>query len=288
MDNPTANSTTSSTLPGLNILLMGPTGTGKTHSIGTLVDSGIEVFFLAIEPGLEALFGYWTDRGKPVPDNLHWHTVKRPTSGFDDMITIAERLLSTPIDTLMKVNDPNRRNYDQFVSVLKALRDFPDDRTGKSFGSVDSWTTDRVIVIDGLSGLSEAAMLSVVGGKASKTQPEWGVAQDAVFKIINKLTNDSKCHFVLIAHVDRETDQIMGGVKLMVSTLGNKLAPRLPPLFSDTILCVREGDKWKWDTASAIADVKTRNLPIKADNRPDFGQILEKWVSRGGKFNKAT
>ena len=28
-----------STLPGFNVLLMGPAGTGKTHSIGTLVDA---------------------------------------------------------------------------------------------------------------------------------------------------------------------------------------------------------------------------------------------------------
>jgi len=27
-----------STLPGVNVLLMGPAGTGKTHAIGTLVE----------------------------------------------------------------------------------------------------------------------------------------------------------------------------------------------------------------------------------------------------------
>lgn len=281
------DTTATSTLPGLNILLMGPTGTGKTHSIGTLVDSGIEVFFLAIEPGLEALFGYWRDRGKPIPENLHWHTLQRPSAGFDELIKSAEMISSLPMDSLTKMVDPNKRKHDQFINLLRALADFPDDRTGKKFGAVDSWTTDRVLVIDGLSGISECAMSLVVGGKATKTQPEWGVAQDTVFKIITKLTQDSKCHFVLLAHIDRETDQVLGGVKLMVSTLGVKLAPKLPPMFSDTILTVRNGDKWLWDTASALADVKTRNLPIRADNPPDFSTILAKWQARGGKFTKA-
>ena len=62
-------------LPGVNVLLMGPSGTGKTHSIGTLVDLGIDVFYLALEAGMESLLGYWTDRGKEVPANLHWHKV---------------------------------------------------------------------------------------------------------------------------------------------------------------------------------------------------------------------
>ncbi|MCA3705036.1 MAG: ATP-binding protein [Methylobacterium sp.] len=278
---------TQSTLPGLNVLLMGPTGTGKTHSIGTLVDSGIEVFFLAIEPGLEALFGYWRDRGKDIPPNLHWHSLQRPSAGFDELLSSAEKISNLTMDSLTKIQDPNKRKHDQFINLLKALADFPDDRTGKKFGPVDSWTTDRVLVIDGLSGISEAAMALVVGGKATKTQPEWGVAQDTVFKLINKLTNDSKCHFVLLAHIDRETDQILGGVKLMVATLGVKLAPKLPPMFSDTILTVRNADKWTWDTASALADVKTRNLPIKSDNAPDFKTILAKWVARGGQFAKA-
>ena len=65
-------------LPGFNVMLMGPAGSGKTHSIGTLVDAGIEVFYLALEPGLESLLGYWTDNDKPIPPNLHWHTLKAP------------------------------------------------------------------------------------------------------------------------------------------------------------------------------------------------------------------
>ena len=53
-------------------------------------------------------------------------------------------------------------------------------------------------------------------------------------------------------------------------------------MFSDVILSVRQGDKWTWDTANVQADLKTRNLPIKADNPPTFAGIVAKWKARGG------
>jgi hypothetical protein len=110
-----------------------------------------------------------------------------------------------------------------------------------------------------------------------------GYCSGQVKAIIQKLCEACQCHFILIGHVERETDAVLGGIKLMISTLGKALAPDLPIMFSDVILTERNADKWQWNTASAIADVKTRNLPIKADNPPTFKSIMEKWISRGRK-----
>jgi len=66
----------------------------------------------------------------------------------------------------------------------------------------------------------------------------------------------------------------------LVSTLGNKLAPKIPALFSDVILTVRQGTKWNWDTANPMADLKTRNLPVSQDIQPSFAQIVKKWQAR--------
>jgi hypothetical protein len=268
------------TLPGVNVLLMGPSGTGKTYSIGTLVDLGIEVFFLALEPGMESLFGYWTDRGLEVPPNLHWHKLAGPKASFTEMIDSATKINTLPLDALAKMIDPNRSKHNRFIELLKALNNFPDDRTGESYGPVDEWDQTRVLVVDGLTGINNCAMSLVVGGKAVRSQSDWGIAQGQVKGIIQKLCEACTCHFILIGHVERETDQVLGGIKLMISTLGKALAPDIPIMFSDVILTVRQGDKWSWDTASAIADVKTRNLPIKAEIIPTFKSILEKWVSR--------
>lgn len=271
-----------STLPGFNVLLMGPAGTGKTTSIGTLVDAGVEVFYLGLEPGLESLLGYWTDRGKEVPANLHWHILDAPKASFSEFLDTATKVNTMSLDTLAKMQDPNRMKHNQFLKLLEALNDFPDDRTGQKFGCVDTWTPSRALVVDGMAGLARAAMSLVVGGKPVRNQSDWGIAQDQVEKIVRMWTDNCRCHFVLIAHVEREVDAILGGVKLMVSTLGKALAPKLPPMFSDVILTVREGAKFTWDTGSAIADVKTRNLPIQAGLPASFAPIVEKWKSRGG------
>lgn len=271
-----------SALNGINVLLMGPAGTGKTHSIGTLVDSGVEVFYLGLEPGLESLLGYYTDRKLPIPANLHWHSLKAPKASFKDFLESATKINTMSLDTLSKMQDPKRGLHNRFLSLLEVLNDFPDDRTGQTFGCVGEWTPSRALIVDGMAGLCRAAMSLVIGGKSVKSQADWGIAQDQVERITRQLTDDCPCHFVLIAHVERETDAILGGVKLMVSTLGKALAPKLPPMFSDVILTVREGNKFSWDTGSSMADVKTRNLSISAGLPADFRVIISKWKSRGG------
>lgn len=268
------------TLPGVNVLLMGPSGTGKTYSIGTLVDMGVEVFYLALESGMESLLGYWTDRGLPIPSNLHWHKLVAPAASFGDMIATAKNINMLSLDSLAKMADPNKSKHNQFISLLEALNNFPDDRTGETYGAVNSWDQSRVLVIDGATGISQCAMALVVGGKAVRNQSDWGIAQDQVEKLVRMLCDNCSCHFILLAHVERETDAVLGGVKLMVSTLGKALAPKFPAMFSDVILTERQGDKWSWNTASAMADVKTRNLPIRSDNPATFADIMNKWVSR--------
>lgn len=268
------------TLPGVNVLLMGPSGTGKTHSIGTLVDLGVEVFYLALESGFESLAGYWTDRGLPIPSNLHWHRLAAPTAGFDQLITNAKNINTLNLDALAKMSDPNKSKHNRFIKLLEALNNFPDDRTGTTFGPVNEWDASRFLVIDGATGIADCAMSLVIGGKAVRNQSDWGIAQDQIVKIVRMLCDNCACHFILLAHVEREVDAVLGGVKLMVSTLGKAIAPLFPSMFSDVILTARSGEKWTWDTASPMADVKTRNLPMRSDNAPDFRPIVEKWLKR--------
>ena len=269
-----------SSLPGFNVMLMGPAGSGKTHSIGTLVDSGIEVFYLALEPGLESVLGYWTDRGLPVPANLHWHTVKAPDTSFADMLDTATKINTFSLEMLAKMVDPNRSRYNQYMEVFKVLNDFEDRRTNTKFGAVNTWTPERALIIDSLTGLNTAALNLVIGGKPVRSQSDWGIAQQQLEGLLRKLCDGCNCHFVLLAHVERESDLVLGGVKLMASTLGKALAPKIPAMFSDVILTVRQGDKWTWDTANVMADLKTRNLPIKSDNLPSFAPIVKKWQAR--------
>ena len=276
-----------SALAGVNVLLEGPTGTGKTHAIGTLVDSGVEVFYLALESGFEALRGYYTDKGKPIPANLHWHIMNMtPTGGgFEDLMNAAKQIGDQTQDSLYKIQDFNKGKRNHFWNMLSVLANFEDQRTGQKFGGVDTWGPDRALVIDGLTGLGKCAMSLVIGNKPVKSQTDWGIAQDQVENLLRRICDGCKCHFVLLSHIERETDLVQGGSKITVSTLGVKLAPKIPPMFSDVILAQRVGAVFTWTTANSQADLKTRNLSIAENLSPSFVQIMEKWKSRGGRFS---
>lgn len=265
---------TTYSLPGPKILLVGATGSGKTHSIRTLVDSGLEVFVVFTEPGMEVL--------SDIPsDKLHWHYI--PPSGPDwaSMIDSAKKINSLSFKSLAEMPDINKRQYTEFLSLLTVLSDFEDQRTGKRFGPVDSFSiSERALVIDSLSGLNVMAMNLVAGSKPVKSMADWGVSMDNLERLITKLTTDVPCTVVLTAHLERETDETTGGITLMASTLGRKLAPRLPRFFSDVVHCYREGTKFYWSTASVNVDLKARNLDLADKLLPSFGPLLARWKSR--------
>jgi hypothetical protein len=277
-------SESASLLAGVNVLLEGPTGTGKTYALGTIADAGVDLFLLFTESGLETALGYWTDRGLPVPPNVHWHMLERQPGSFATMATTARSINLQSQESLHKMQDPNRGKHNQFIGLLEALNDYEDHRTGEKFGPVDSWGPNRCLAMDSLTGINPIALSLVVGGKPVKSQGDWGIAMDQIEKLIRQLTDGCKCHFVLTAHVEREIDQVFGGVKITVSTLGRALAPKIPPMFSDVILSARDGTKFTWSTANSQADLKGRNVPIADGIQPTFKQIFDKWLSRGGRL----
>ena len=273
-------------LPGVNVMLMGPSGTGKTHAIGTLVDAGLDVFYFAYEAGSETLVGYFTDRGLPVPPNLHICTVRAPTASFLEMADAVRYVNTLSFEGLIKQVDPSKSKYNQLEQFLRNFNDVTDD-TGKKWGDVQSWDSSKALVIDGLTGLCDSAMKACIGGKFARDQKDWGLAQNIVEGILRKITSESKYHFVLISHVERETDPNGGGLKLMASALGRALAPKLPAMFSDVVLAKRIGRDFWWDTEDPAADLKTRNLPISGKIPQSFAAIIDKWKSRGGAIDSS-
>jgi hypothetical protein len=276
---------------GVNVLIMGPTGTGKTWSLGTIADwrpekkpdTFLDLHYFAFEAGKESLVGYWTDQGKPLPSNVFFHTVKTASAGWTEMAESAKAVNTLSYELLKKSTDPNRNKYDQFEQFLRNFIVTKDD-TGTNHGSVDSWGTNKVIAIDGLTGLGNSALAAVIGGKADRDQKDWGLAQNMVEGALRRLCDACRCHFILLGHVEREPDPLGGPAKITVSTLGKALAPKIPPMFSDVALAKRVKTTWTWDTEDPGADLKARNLPIHGGIPQNFGIILNKWISRGGKI----
>ena len=261
------------TIPGPKIILMGDSGTGKTHSIRTLLDAGVTPFVIFTEPGMEVL--------GDVLDKIH-HTYIPPAQvGWEGLANIGKMINTLDYDGVAKMRDSNKTKYIELLKIIEQCNNFV-DQNGESFGDVMSWGTDRALVIDSLSGLNDMASQLTVGGKPVKGMQDWQVAQNMLKFFIDKLTTQTKCTFVLMTHLAREKDEITGGTTLMVSTLGQKLAPELPKYFSDAIQAIRQGDKFFWSTSGSNIAVKARNVPISNQIPPSFKILLDSWKSRGG------
>lgn len=260
-------------IPGFKTLLIGEAGTGKTHSLRTLVDEGLTVFALFTEPGMEVV--------ADIPsDKLHWRYISPSTVGWDDMKASAKKLNTMSFKALADMPHINRGQHAEFLTVLEELSNYKDDRTGKEFGAVDNLDQSSVLWIDSLSGLNTMAMNLIAGSKPVKSPGDWGTAMDNLERLIQKLTQDLKCHVVVTAHMEREVDEISGGNTLMVSTLGRKLAPKLPPLFSDVIHAKRQENEFTWSTVTPNTTLKARNLPWADKMDPSFHTLYQHWLKK--------
>ena len=260
-------------IPGPKVLLLGETGTGKTHSIRTLLETGVTPFIIFTEPGMETL-------GEDL-DRCHWTYIPPAQVGWEGLSSIAKTINMLDYDGIAKMRDANKTRYDEFLKIIATCNNFV-DQNGESFGDVMTWGTDRALVIDSLSGLNDMASQLTVGGKPVKGLQDWQVAQNMLKLLVDKLTTGLTCTYVLMAHIAREKDEITGGTTLMVSTLGQKLAPELPKYFSDVIHATRTGEKFSWSTATSNMAVKARNVKISNELSPSFAPLIETWKKAGG------
>lgn len=274
-------------IAGPNVLLNGDAGTGKTHALGTLVDwnhaNGVQTFYLDIDNSLETLLGYWKDSGKEVPASLHWHQKRSAPIGLAQMLKGAEDTGNLTYEMLTKKQDIDKGKNNAYWKILEACANFPDDRTGQKFGGVDTFGADRCFILDSFTELSNAAAKMVVGSRPTMAPPDYGVAQNHLMNFLRLITQGSRCTFVMTCHPVRDKNEITGQVNTTIKTIGTAIQPEIPPLFSDVIFTVREGDKFYWDTAAYGVVSKTRSLGYKSRIDPNFAQIMNVWKQRSGK-----
>lgn len=263
------------TIPGFKTLLIGDAGSGKTHSLRTLVDAGLTVYAIFTEPGMEVV--------ADIPsDKLKWKYVSPSTVSWDAMLDSARKINTISHEALTKLPFIKRDEHGEFMQVISSLANFIDDRTGEVIGPVDNLDQSCVLWIDSLSGLNTMSMNLVVGSKPTKSPSDWGVAMDNLERFVFKLTQDLKCHVVMVGHLEREKDEQTGGTSMMVSTLGQKLAPKLPKMFSDVIHAKREEQIFTWSTITPNTVLKGRNVAWGDKLPPSFGPLYANWKKVNG------
>lgn len=270
--------TTGQVKPGPKVLLMGDSGTGKTKALESLIDCGITPFVIATEQNAVQ------ELNKFPKGKFHYKYIP-PTPGetvdFSSALDMLEKVNRLSYDLLTKVADPFKQAHNKLVQVIATCNKFISDVDGKDYGNAAQWGTDRCLVWDSLSGISDMAFALVVGNKPVRAMPDYQVAQNAVRMGLN-ICVATVCPFVLIAHLSREKDEITGGTTITASSVGNKLGPDLPRMFSDVIRAKREGTKFSWDTADSQAIVVGRHLPIGQGLPPSFFPLIENWKKAGG------
>jgi len=277
----------SKTLIGPKVCLMGLSGTGKSYALGTLAEwcdrNSFELAILYTENSLETFLGYFRDKGREPPACVYWHQqFTRPLS-LKKLLDNADITGKLTYEGLTKSVDGNRSgDNNAFMQILKTCSDFHDDRTGKVLGPLDLFPPTRIFAIDSLTELGNAAMKMQIGGRPTAAQQDYMVAQNHLINFLRLVTQGIDCPFVMTAHVDRIEDAVSQTTKTMIKAIGRALSTDIPTLFSDVIYCVRNGDKFSWDTAAYGVDVKTRSLGYRSGISPDFALIFDVWAKRAG------
>src|SRR5215831_103104 len=270
------------TLQAPHCLLMGPAGSGKTTSLASFARKGIEVFVLVTEPtGVDSLLDAW-EREKLDPNLLHYCVVPPASPGWAGLKEMGKRInLMSYKDISELKSGIGKETMKQYPKLLDNIEDFHDDRTGKHFGDATTWGPNRVLALDSLTGLSLIILQHTVGFKPSPHQGEWGIAMSAIESLILKLSSDCKCFMVLISHVEKEPDEITGIARVGVSTLGKKLAPKIPRFFSEVIRARKDpSGRYLWSTLDTESDLKNRALPASSSIRSEFGPVIEAYRRR--------
>ena len=170
------------------------------------------------------------------------------------------------------------------MKLLHSFSNFKCERTGESFGDVSKWDDTRALALDSMLGLSLISWMLTLGYKPAAHQGEWGVAMNFIEQLLLKVTSDRRCFFVLNAHIEKELNEITGVSQIMVSTLGRKLAPKIPRFFSEVIYSKRIMKDGKatftWATVDSGADLKNRSLPLSTSLDQDYKPIVDAYRRR--------
>ena len=278
---------------GTNTLLYGEVGSGKTSALPTFIKAGLEnnldphLAVVITDPGgdeslIDGMKIHARKGETSLPlDRLHYKYFPPAATDWSAIIEMAKNVNNMGYSNLAELKQGlAKAKHRQLLDVLSCLANF-EDQNGDTFGPVDHLDSNWMLAVDGLSGINEMCRQLHVGLKPSLHQGEWGVIMETELAIVRQLVSSTKCFTCLVAHADKTMDEVIGKPQFMPGFLGNKLAPKVPRIFSDCILAKREDDKFFWSTTERnYSSLKARNLRLADKLQPDFSQIIKSWLAR--------
>lgn len=265
-------------IPGPKMLMLGEPGDGKTHAVRTLIEAGLKVFVQFTEPGMEVLLDPTRGKVYTCAEGLHWHYTPPSSPSWQTMMNAANLISQFSYKQVTEMAGLEKEKFKQFYDFIAAHQSLKCDRCGVNFGAVENLPYNEwAFVLDGLSSLSLMALKLVIGAKPAAHQGEYGIAMMNLETYINKFVYDIRCMGVVLAHLEREGNEITGGTENMAATIGRKLAPKIPRPFSDVVHVRRDGAKYMWSTSTSNMKLKTRHLPLSNDIPASFKPVVDAW-----------
>lgn len=207
-------------------LHVGDSGTGKTGALAALVEDGYKLRILDFEDGLDPIAGYIARAKRSLLANVSYHTLK-------DSFKLS--------GSYIKVD-----KAPSFQTAMRLLNDWKDESApGGSYGAVESWGDDTILVIDTLGSLSRASFNMVLqangviapsGQRGGPEQSHYGTAQDNVERLLDMLTTPElvPCHVIVNAHWTwQEGDS--GSQRAYPATIGKALNPKIGQKFNNML-----------------------------------------------------
>ena len=258
----------------IKLLLYGVSGTGKSVVAATLgnVPEIKNIFFIAVESNAVVGLHKGLELHNISPENRKKFHVLRIDPGkrsVADLLSSVRTVLSSTPKVLAESHDPRRGKYTRFTEIVKGMQTFIDEN-GTDHGTITDWGEDTVVYIDGLTVAMEAIKQTIIGGKVVLSLPSRGIMQEMLMQYVRFLTEEVRCHVVMLGHPVRQVSDITRTENIFIASGGQALKDTLPSAFTDVIYASKVSKNYYWNSTHLSAITSARNITEGERMKPDF------------------
>lgn len=236
------------------LLLIGDSGSGKTGALASLAKAGYNLRIIDLDNGLDILANML--RGDPAIERIKFETVTEPMKAVGPRLVPAKAIA-----------------WQRAVELLSKWKNDKED-----LGSIITWTTQDILVIDSLTFLGQAAMNLVLAMNArlgqQPHQSDWFGAQQMVESMLQMLYDDAvKCNVIVTSHI-AYIEEEGGPMRGYPAAPGRALSPKIGRYFNSVLMTKTTGQgtnqtRKLLTNTSGIVELKNSN-PITV--KPEYLQ----------------